>query len=109
MTAHKNLMLSGFKHKEINRFVSLSEAVRYLKEEYNIEAHTTSLSKACKGKIKTAYKFKWKFDVKKQEETLARDVVDYIVYNDLPVILYSNFTDTELDQEGIYQWLEMNS
>lgn len=41
--------------------------------------------------------------------TSARDVVDYIVYNDLPVILYANFTDTELDQEGIYQWLEMNS
>ncbi len=41
--------------------------------------------------------------------TSAREVVDYIVYNDLPVILYANFTDTELDQEEIYEWLEMNS
>lgn len=41
--------------------------------------------------------------------TSARDVVDYIIDNDLPVILYANFSDTELDQEGIYQWLETNS
>mgnify|MGYP002411742507 CR=1 FL=1 len=64
------IIMYDLHNKEINRFVSLSEAVRYLKEEYNIEANHTSLSHACKGKIKTAYKFKWRFDVKKQEETL---------------------------------------
>ncbi len=75
------IIMYDLNNKEINRFVSLSEAVRYLKEEYNIKAHTTSLSKACKGEIKTAYKFKWKFDVKKQEETLEDLKKSYDVLN----------------------------
>lgn len=79
---HKQpIIMYDLNNKEINRFVSLSEAVRYLKEEYNIEAHTTSLSKACKGEIKTAYKFKWKFDVKKQEETLEDLKKSYDILN----------------------------
>lgn len=75
------IIMYDLNDKELNRFVSLSEAVRYLKKEYNIDARTTSLSHACKGKIKTAYKFKWRFDVKKQEETLETLKKSYDVLN----------------------------
>lgn len=39
----------------------------------------------------------------------ARDVVNYIVENNLPVILYANYFDQELNKEEVYEWLEANN
>jgi len=56
----KPLKMYDLNNKELASFKSISDAVRYLKEKYNINANITAISHACNGRIKTAYKFKWK-------------------------------------------------
>lgn len=50
----------------------------------------------------------WDGDITGKFQT-ARDVVDYIVEHNLPVILYGNLFDKELNKEEIYEWLKVNN
>jgi len=64
MTTGKVVHQYSLNNDYINTFMSLSEAARYLKDEYNITANISSIvcniGRCLSGKRKTAYKFIWK-------------------------------------------------
>lgn len=57
----KSIIQLSLDDKIINIFSSMSEAVRSLKIT-NPKAHTSNISYACNGKLKSAYGYKWKFN-----------------------------------------------